>query len=482
MSLRRRFVILGLLAILAVGAAVATIAQLFTRTDNAREQAGRDTADAMVSALERAEVSSDAREHEDDASLRSVAAGVVAAQIDAHAGFCTGAAVVIAVASPGPRRELRHAELPPDQRDTVRRACGSATTGVALHERLEHPHDVVVISATRLSSQLSAWALVRVPTHPEEGPQLPVGLAVMALATLALAILTVEAVVALRGGAGALELALSRLREDLRAELPTPRPQELARVADGLRSMASRLADAHDRELALERDLSHQQRLAGLGRVTAGVAHEIRNPLAAIKLKLDGLMRRTLDERTHADVRVCLQEVGRLDEIIGAMLLVARKTPARPELLSLGGLTDERMSLLRELAEERRVTLLRGGDAKALANRITLTRALDNLLRNAIDASPPDGAVHVTLANSDAKATIDVRDDGPGVPQERTAELFEPFFTTKPEGTGLGLWLSRSLLELDAGTLAYERESEQTHFIVTLPAPNAKDDSEHPYR
>src|ERR1700722_18541 len=113
MSLRRRFVILGLLAILAVGAAVATIAQLFTRTDNAREQAGRDTADAMVSALERAEVSSDAREHEDDASLRSVAAGVVAAQIDAHAGFCMGAAVVIAVASPGPRRELRHAELPP---------------------------------------------------------------------------------------------------------------------------------------------------------------------------------------------------------------------------------------------------------------------------------------------------------------------------------------------------------------------------------
>jgi signal transduction histidine kinase len=61
-------------------------------------------------------------------------------------------------------------------------------------------------------------------------------------------------------------------------------------------------------------------------------------------------------------------------------------------------------------------------------------------------------------------------------------ELFEPFFTTKSEGTGLGLWLSRSLLEIDGGTLAYERKSEQTHFIVSLPAPTAPDESDHPYR
>lgn len=164
------------------------------------------------------------------------------------------------------------------------------------------------------------------------------------------------------------------------------------------------------------------------------------------------------------------------------MLLVARKTPACPKLLSLAELTDERMSLLRELADKRHVTLSRIGEAKALANRITLTRALDNLLRNAIEASPRDGAVRVALASRDAKATIDVMDAGPGVPRDRIAELFEPFFTTKAEGTGLGLWLSRSLLEIDAGTLAYERESEQTHFIVSLPAPTVQHDAEHPYR
>lgn len=100
----------------------------------------------------------------------------------------------------------------------------------------------------------------------------------MALATLALAALTVEAIVALHRGATDLELSLFLLRDDLRSELPVPGPKELGRIADGLRSMALRLADAHDCELALERDLSHEQRLAGLGRVTAGVAHEIPQP------------------------------------------------------------------------------------------------------------------------------------------------------------------------------------------------------------
>src|SRR5262249_8206892 len=152
-------------------------------------------------------------------------------------------------ASPGPRGEPRRPELPPDQRDFVASVCGSATTGEVSRQRLPHPHDVVVISAKRINPSLAAWALVRVPAHPEDEPQLPIGLGVMALATLALAALTVEAIVALRRGAADLEVGLFRLQDDLRSELPVPRPKELGRIADGLRSMAQRLADAHDREL-----------------------------------------------------------------------------------------------------------------------------------------------------------------------------------------------------------------------------------------
>jgi signal transduction histidine kinase len=477
MSLRQRFVLLALVATLAIGAAVVSIAQLFARSDTAREQAARATADGMVSALGSRAVAAQV----DPTALRAIASEIAAPQVDANAGFCSGQ-MVIAAAGPGPHHEPRHPELPPDQRDFVSTQCAAATAGAVRRGRLAHPHDVIVVSATRLTPELAAWGLVRVPTHPEEGPELPLGLGVMALATLALGILTAEATIALGRGTAALELALFRLRDDLRSELPVPRPKELAKIAEGLRSMALRLADAHDRELALQRDLSHEQRLAGLGRVTAGVAHEIRNPLAAIKLKLDGLLGRSLDERTHADARVCLAEVARLDEIIGAMLLVARKTPARPELLSFGEVTDERVGLLRELAEKRHVKLSREGEAKAVANRVTLTRALDNLLRNAIEASPEGGRVRVRLAAGDGKATLEVVDEGPGVPPERLAELFEPFFTTKPEGTGLGLWLSRSLLEIDSGSLAYGRKDDHTLFSVTLPAPTGTHDPDHPYR
>src|SRR5580692_1754365 len=114
MSLRRRFVILGLLATLAIGAAVVSIVQIFSRSDNAREQAGRDAADAMVSALASRETSVG----QDEVALRDIATAIVASQTDAHAGFCPQGAM-IAAASPGPRREPRRPELPPDQRDVV---------------------------------------------------------------------------------------------------------------------------------------------------------------------------------------------------------------------------------------------------------------------------------------------------------------------------------------------------------------------------
>lgn len=174
MSLRRRFVILALLATVAIGAAVASIAQLFTRSDTAREQAGHDTTDAMVSALDRGLSSRSAGPQLDEAVLRTVAASVAGPQIDAHAGFC-GADILVAAASPGPRREPRHPELPPDQRDVVRAACGNATSRDVFHQRLPHSHDVVLVSARQIAPALTAWALVRVPTHPEEGPQVPFG-------------------------------------------------------------------------------------------------------------------------------------------------------------------------------------------------------------------------------------------------------------------------------------------------------------------
>jgi signal transduction histidine kinase len=105
-----------------------------------------------------------------------------------------------------------------------------------------------------------------------------------------------------------------------------------------------------------------------------------------------------------------------------------------------------------------------------------IARAVDNLLRNAVEAAPAGTGVRVEVSagNSGPGATaplasITVIDEGPGVPGERAGELFEPFFTTKPEGTGLGLALSRAIAASHGGSLEYRHQGGQTHFVLRLP-------------
>jgi signal transduction histidine kinase len=95
---------------------------------------------------------------------------------------------------------------------------------------------------------------------------------------------------------------------------------------------------------------------------------------------------------------------------------------------------------------------------------------LDNLLRNAVQASPPGAEVIVRTRTTDGGAVVEVEDRGAGVPPDRVSELLEPFFTTRAEGTGLGLAMSRAVAEAHGGTLRYVRDGGTTRFTLTIPA------------
>ena len=271
------------------------------------------------------------------------------------------------------------------------------------------------------------------------------------------------------------------LQEYLRATVPasgkSPFPPvsglasaaQLARIAQDHDSMAEDLAQARGRERALERDLAHGRRLAGLGRVVAGVAHEVRTPITGIKLVLDGLLRRGIDERAQADVRLCLEEIARLDRVVSSLLLVSRTGPELKTELELSTLVDERLRHAEVAATGRKVSLAREGTALVPCNADTLTRVVDNLVRNAIEASPEGGRVRVHLEQDSHEARIIVQDEGGGVPKTREGELFEPFFTLKPDGTGLGLFLSRALVVAQGGRLSYGHAASMTTFTVALP-------------
>jgi signal transduction histidine kinase len=97
-----------------------------------------------------------------------------------------------------------------------------------------------------------------------------------------------------------------------------------------------------------------------------------------------------------------------------------------------------------------------------------VARAIDNLVKNAVEASPAGAEVRVVVENDAGLAMVRVEDEGPGVAPERTRELFEPFFTTKSEGTGLGLAISRSIAASHGGTLTYARAGDRTRFSLSL--------------
>ncbi len=492
-SLRGRVLLLLGLAVAALLTAARAVAQLHGERATVRESAAASQSETLLHALLARLADAPSRTPPETlASLRAPLRMELLARRDGGVGLCApnGSLTFAEVLLPapfahgphgdhhglsghhGPEAHRTSALLPLDE-DVVREACGRVTPGETLRVRFVAPNDVLLLTVRVRTADERAWALVRVPNRGDTRGalrwQLTIGL--LGALALALVLLTAHTLWLLRRGVGELRQALRALPGDLSTPVPRPQAMELAEVADGLATMARDLADAQAHTHTLERSLAHQERLAGLGRVVAGVAHEVRNPLAAMKLRLEAMARRPLDDRSARDVGVCLGELARLDEVVGALLLVSRKGPPAREPVDLGALTRARAASLASVASARGVTLRVEGDAALQANASQLARVLDNLLRNAVEASPDGCTVRVTLAVCDGACELRVIDEGPGVPAAREEELFEPFFTLRPEGLGLGLFLSRSLVESHGGTLRYARHDGLTVFTARLPAP-----------
>ena len=289
---------------------------------------------------------------------------------------------------------------------------------------------------------------------------------------LALAALTLVTVGSVDRGVRGLTSSLRELDVDLHAAVPTPRLAELRQVADGIRALARNLAAATDAREALASELQRRERLAALGRVVAGVAHEVRNPLASLKLKID--LARS-DPETSAMLRGDLESMGRevqrLDRLVSDLLVLGGRRPRARSEEDLHALALERIELLRPWAREHDVEIVAPAVATALPRAIDrdgVSQALDNLLRNAVEATPKGGTVHLSAEVVGERVRLLVEDPGVGVAEDRTTELFEPFFTTKPEGLGLGLATARAFAIAEGGELRYDRHDGKTRFTLEI--------------
>jgi signal transduction histidine kinase len=260
-------------------------------------------------------------------------------------------------------------------------------------------------------------------------------------------------------------------------------------IPELLRAKVRVFADLYRKTVALQREIAERQRLereaqraqqfALLGRLAAGVSHEIRNPLAALFLHVD-LLEEELQQPTPgsaAQVAQVLAEIrtqlARLEDLVQNYLTLVRASQLERTPQDLGTALHAGAVEWQQLARRQGVLLrLEGLENLGIVpfHAHTLCRAILNLIQNALDAMPQGGTLTLVGQRTATHVQLQVRDTGSGIATEQCAKIFEPLYTTKPGGSGLGLYIVQEIVAAHGGTLTVESAPGcGTTFTITLP-------------
>jgi signal transduction histidine kinase len=260
-------------------------------------------------------------------------------------------------------------------------------------------------------------------------------------------------------------------------------------IPDLLRAKVRVFVELYRKTIALRREMAERQRLereaqraqhfALLGRLAAGVSHEIRNPLSAIFLNVDVLEEelRQPSPENASELTQALTEIktqlARLDDLLQDYLSLARVATIErtPQDLGVAVQAWAQEWLLLAIPQEVRLQLegMEHLDT-VLFHASTLRRAILNLVQNALDAMPQGGTLTLRGEGTATQVQLQVRDTGSGIPTEQLPHLFEPLYTTKPEGTGLGLYIMQEIVSAHGGKVMVESAvGQRTTFTLILP-------------
>jgi PAS domain S-box-containing protein len=235
------------------------------------------------------------------------------------------------------------------------------------------------------------------------------------------------------------------------------------------------ISDVHDQTLAEEK-LRRTEQLATAGRLAATVAHEINNPLESVTNLVYLTQQASLDEPTRGYMNAASEELQRVAQIVRQTLGFYRENSA-PKDADIGEIVSEVLGLYRRNFMAKGLRVASEIDRNVIACVVPgeIRQVVANLIANAVDASDSGGEIRITVGKQGERVMIRVADQGTGISDENRSHLFEPFFTTKKDlGTGLGLWVSRGLIDKHNGTLILETKTDpQAHgttFTILLPA------------
>lgn len=368
----------------------------------------------------------------------------------------------------GPKTDLPAAEL-----KTIREVNAEAlSSGRAASIRQPGRSQVLIVHACPLRGPLpgiTGWTMTRAFTA--EGPaynQLLAGLILLALTIFGSAAWLARVLYVWSRKIDLIETALDDRKNglvDLPRLAPTGAP-ELDRLVDALNSTGERLSAERRRAAAAER-------LAALGRMSAGLAHEIRNPIAAMRLKAENALAVTDGSRSSAALNTILQQVDRLDGLLRDLLEMTQARDPKFAEVDLAAFLTRTVETHRDLAAARGVILTAGtGPAFAQLPKFDpsqMQRAMDNLIINALQNTPAGGAITVEAHRKNHMLLLRVADTGPGIAEEVRERLFEPFVTGRADGTGLGLAIVREIARHHHGDVRLVEAAGGAVFEIEVP-------------
>jgi signal transduction histidine kinase len=432
------------------------------------------------------EITAETLQHED-----GIEGGFYAARADALIGYAFPTHE-----GPGPEKGM-----PDRERPTIENLAREAVAANAIKTfRFEGAHDAILFVAVPIHEQFSAtsttgtrddvtgaaWLMERLPgIEGGQSRELLFGSIGFGIAALMTALLAVFVTTEIRSGVnivlerlGSMEGGLPAVTQQMAGRPPL---EEFDRVLQGIDSLALALQEKIANERTLESQVRHNERLSALGQFAAGIAHELRNPLGTIRMRTQMWQRSTDPEAATRSSAVILEEIDRLDTIIGRLLYFARPIQLQLQAVSLDDLCATTASTWAEKEAARGVQIVckTASQSVVTADRSRLLQVLDNLMENAVhSASHPTsqgGIVTINTSCVNDFARIDIMDDGRGFAPAALRHAMDPFYTTKDNGTGLGLSISFEILQAHGGELLLANR-ESGGAIASLRLPLNRDD------
>jgi signal transduction histidine kinase/iron only hydrogenase large subunit-like protein len=252
--------------------------------------------------------------------------------------------------------------------------------------------------------------------------------------------------------------------------------EQLRRALDEVAASNDQLADARAA-------LMQAEKLASMGQLAAGIAHEVNNPLGVVLLYSHMLLDHVEDDSMREDLQMVVEQADRCKKIVSGLLHFARRNKVVRQPVDLHELVSHSMKAMHLPPQIETEVTRTSDDLSADLDRDQIVQVLTNLVTNAVDAMPDGGSIRVEVGADNESVVFTVSDTGHGIPEEKRNKIFEPFFTTKQmgKGTGLGLAVSYGIIKMHKGDISFTTRTDAsagptgTTFTVRLPRRGPND-------